>query len=42
MFCIATLAIAALSSGHNVVAVLEDESACSAVFGKLTQLTKWS
>ena len=34
MFCIATLAIAALGSGHNVVAVLEDESACPTVFGK--------
>ena len=40
MFCIGTMAIAALSSGHNVITVLEDESACSAVFGKLTELTK--
>ena len=31
MFCIATLAIAALGSVHNVVAVLEDDPA---VFGK--------
>ena len=41
MFETGTLPIAAFSSWHNAVAVLEDESSCSAVFGRLTELSKW-
>ena len=39
MFVTGTLSAAALTNGRNAVAIMEDESSCDHVFGRLMDLT---